>query len=242
MSTTTRTPLTTSRSVRRAGVWCLGAGLVGAAQAIIMLAWSPQVSDDRYSYPFTGFGFVVAQTSFFLQHLPLVVGVAALLWLPAVRASRTARIATVAATVGLMLLTVNELITITAYDATTDSSLATLVDTLYGPPVILIGAGLVVAGIALLRQDSAAGVSARLIPAVVLVLGVYVFVPLTPAIMGTFTAARLGIGGWMLLFALLGFGLTRLPTSSSDDRPVRHRDRRGAPIDTGDSVVSRNVR
>jgi len=42
-------------------------------------------------------------------------------------------------------------------------------------------------------------------------LGVYVFVPLTPAIMGTFTAGRLGIGGWMLLFAVLGFGLTRLP-------------------------------
>lgn len=211
MSTTTRTPTTTSRSVRQAGVWCLGAGLVGAAQAIVMLAWAPQVSDDRYSYPFTGFGFVVAQTSFFLQHLPLVVGVAALLWLPATRASRTARIATGAAAVGLMLLAVNELITIAAYDAATDSSLATLVNNLYGPPVILIGAGLVVSGVTLLRQDSAAGVGARLIPAVVLVLGIYVFVPLTPAIMGTFTAGRLGIGGWMLLFGVLGFGLTRLP-------------------------------
>jgi len=211
MSTITRTPTTTSRSVRRAGVWCLGAGLVGAAQAIILLAWSPQVSDDRYSYPFTGFGFVVAQASFFLQHLPLVVGVVALMWLPATRASRTARIATGAAAVGLMLLTAMELITIVAYDAATDSSLATLINNLYGPPVILIGAGLIVAGIALLRQGTARWGGARWVPALVLLLGVYVFVPLTPAIMGTFTAGRLGIGGWMLLFAVLGFGLTRPP-------------------------------
>ncbi len=211
MSTITRTPITTSRSVRQAGVWCLGAGLVGAAQAIVLLAWAPQVSDDRYSYPLTGFGFAVAQASFFLQHLPLVVAVAALLWLPATRASRTARIAIGAAAVGLLLLAVNELITIVAYDATTDSALATLVNNLYGPPVMLIGAGLLVAGIVLLRHGTAGWVGARWLPGLVLLLGVYVFVPLTPAIMGTFAAGRLGIGGWMLLFALLGYGLTLLP-------------------------------
>lgn len=216
MSTITRPPTTTPLSVRRAGVWCLGAGLVGAAQAIIVLAWSPQVPDDRYSYPFTGFGFVVAQTSFFLQHLPLVAGVAALLRLSVTRDSRTARIATRAAVVGLILLAVNELITIAAYDAATDSSLAMLVNNLYGPPVILIGAGLVVAGAVLLRQGSAPFGGARWIPVVVLGLGVYVFVPLTPAIMGSFTAGRLGIGGWMLVFGVLGYGLTRLA-----DQPPR---------------------
>jgi hypothetical protein len=210
MSTTTLTPTATSRSVRRAGLWCLGAGLVGAAQAIILLAWSPQVPDERYSYPFTGVGFVVAQASFFLQHLPLVLGVAALLWLPGARASRIARIATGAAAVGLVLLAVNELITIAAYHAATDSPLARLVNNLYGPPVILIGASLLVAGIALLRQGTAAWGGARWMPALVLLLGVYVFVPLTPAIMGSFTAGRLAIGGWMVLFAVFGYGLTRL--------------------------------
>lgn len=212
MSTITRTPTTTttSRSVRRAGAWCFGAGLIGAAQAIILLAWAPQVSEDRYSYPFTGLGFVVAQTSFFLQHLPLVAAVAALLWLPAVRRSRTARLATATAAVGLVMLTVLELVTIVAHDSATESSLATLVNNLYGPPVILIGAGLLVAGIALLRQGTAGWGGARWVPALVLVMGAYVFAPLTPAIMGTFLAGRLGIGGWMLLFALFGYGLTRL--------------------------------
>lgn len=40
-----------------------------------------------------------------------------------------------------------------------------------------------------------------------LVLGVYVIVPLTPAILGPFVIARLTIGLWMLLFAALGWAL-----------------------------------
>lgn len=217
MSTTTLSPTSTPRSVRRAGAWCLAAGIIGAAQAAIILAWSPQVTDDRFSYPFGDVEYGVAQSSFFVQHLPLIVGVAALLWLPAVRASRIARIATWAAAVGLALLAVNELVAISAYDAATDSDHATLVENLYGPPVMLIGIGLVVAGAALLRRGTDAWVGARWLPAVVLMLGIYVFVPLTPAISGSFTAGRLGIGGWMLLFAVLGYGLTRL----TDDVAVR---------------------
>jgi hypothetical protein len=209
-TTTTSTPTRASSPVRRAGLWCLGAGVVGGAQAMILLAWPPQVHDDRYSYPFTGTGFAVAQASFFVQHLPLVVGVVALLGLPALNASRTARVATRAAALGLVLLAGVELVAILANDATTDSSVATLVDNLYGPPVMLVGAGLLLAGIALLRQGTEEWAGARWMPALVLVLGVYVFVPLTPAIMGSFVAGRLGIGGWMLLFAALGYGLTRL--------------------------------
>lgn len=211
MSTATRIPsTTTARPVRRAGLWCLGAGLVGTAQAGLILAWSPQVSDERYSYPFTGAGFTVAQATFSLQHLPLVLGVVALGWLPAVKASRVAVLAVRAAAAGLVLLTVCELVTISAYDAALDSSLADLVNNLYGPPVILIGIGLVVAGVALLRHGTAGWSGARWLPALVLILGIYVFMPLTPAIMGSFTAGRLGIGAWMLLFAALGYGLTRL--------------------------------
>jgi hypothetical protein len=206
MTTTTRTSLTTPRADRRAGVWCLGAGLLGAAQSLVLLAWSPQVSDHHFSYPFTGLGFAIAQASFFLQHLPLIGGVAALLALPAARTSRAARRGSWAALAGMVLLTAMELVAVIAYDAAADSSLATLVDNLYGPPVILIGVGLLVTGAALLRQGTGSG-GARWLPAVVLLLGVYVFVPLTPAIMGSFVAGRLGIGGWMLLFAALGYGL-----------------------------------
>jgi hypothetical protein len=43
---------------------------------------------------------------------------------------------------------------------------------------------------------------------VVLALGVWVFVPMFPALIVTPTdGARLAIGGWMLLFAVLGVAL-----------------------------------
>lgn len=38
-------------------------------------------------------------------------------------------------------------------------------------------------------------------------LGVWVFVPMTPAIALSFLGARLAISGWMLLFAVLGLAL-----------------------------------
>ncbi len=210
MSTTTLSKTSTTSSVRRAGAWCLVAGIIGGLQAGLVLAWPEQVSDNRFSYPFGEAELVVAQISFFLQHLPLIAGVAALLWLPAVRASRVARIAVRGATIGLILLAINELVAISAYNTATDSNRATRVENLYGPPVMLIGISLLVAGVALLRQGTAGWQDGRWMPALVLILGVYVLVPLTPAIMGSFTAGRLGIGGWMLLFAALGYGLTRV--------------------------------
>lgn len=210
MPTTTLTRTSTSTAVHRAGKWCLAAGIIGAIQAGIVLAWPRQVTDDRFSYPFTENGYAVAQVAFFLQHLPLIAGVTALLWLPPVRTSPTARIALRITTLGLTLLALIELVTISAQDAATGSDRATLAENLYGPPVILIGVGLLVAGAALLRQGTGAWVGARWMPGLVLLLGLYVFFPLTPAIMGTFTAGRLGIGAWMLLFAGLGYGLTQV--------------------------------
>jgi hypothetical protein len=219
MTSTALAPTPTTRPVRRAGAWCLAAGIVGAIQAGIVLAWPEQVPEARFSYPFSGLGFGIAQASFFLQHLPLIAGLAALWRLQAVRASRVAWSGMLAATLGMAVLTVNELITITAHGAATDSDQATLVNNLYGPPVMLIGIGLAVAGAALLRQGATAWTGARWMPALVLLLGLYVFIPLTPAIMGTFTAGRVGIGGWLLGFAALGYGLTRL----TDDATVRSR-------------------
>ena len=40
-----------------------------------------------------------------------------------------------------------------------------------------------------------------------LVAGIFVLVPMMPALMGPFVLARLAITGWMLLFAALGYAL-----------------------------------
>ena len=196
--------------VHPAGAWCAAAGLVGAAQAALVLAWPKQVSVDRFSYPFTSTGYVVAQATFALQHVPLAIGVAALGGLPAVRASRAARIGVIGAVVGLALLALLEVIAMSAYGDGQQSSYGKLVENTYAVPVLLAGCGLTLAGIALLRRARAVWTEARWMPWLVLMLGVYVFFPLSPAISGSFAAGRLAIGGWMLLYAALGYGLMRV--------------------------------
>lgn len=154
--------------------------------------------------------------TFFLQHLLLLAGLWALARTPALRSSRAGRLAGGGAVLGIALLAVQELVAISAAQETTTSDRAQLVDNLYSVPVLLLGVALVVAGVAALRAPRSSWAGASWLPLVVLLLGVYVFVPLTPAIMGPFVAGRLGIGGWMVLFAVLGAGLAR---PQEDDIP-----------------------
>ena len=76
----------------------------------------------RYSYPFTASWYVVAQATFFLQHLPLVLALGTLASLPAVRRERWAHRGLVAATVGFALLALMELVAMSAANATNDST------------------------------------------------------------------------------------------------------------------------
>ncbi len=146
-------PTDSDHLVRR-GRWCLAAGLVGAAQGAAVLAWPRQVGEARYSYPFTASWYVVAQATFFLQHLPLVLALGTLASLRAVRRERWAHRGLVAATVGFALLALMELVAMSAANATNDSTLGTTVDSLYGIPVLTIGVGLVVAAVVLLRRHT----------------------------------------------------------------------------------------
>lgn len=201
------TPVAISASrLETAGRWCAAAGAVGVVQGAAMLAWGPQVDDTRYSYPLTSSGFAAAQVSFFLQHLPLVFAVAVLARAVSARESKVGRIALLGVVIGMAGLTAMELIAISAANVAADSSRAALVNSLYGPPVILAGVGTLVGGIALLRRralDRAVTVS-------LIAIGAWSFVGLTPALgSGNYVAGRLAIMVWMALFAALGWGMTR---------------------------------
>jgi hypothetical protein len=204
----------TAHQVRRAGAWCLAGGLLGAAQAATLLAWPHQVPESMFRYPMTTGWFVVAQLSFAAQHLMLLAGIIALLRVVAVHGSRAGRLAVTAAAAGMALLSLLELVAIWAYDVGQHSSRGNLVDDLYTVPVLLTGVGLVVAGVVAVRGRSG-WAGATWLPWVVLALGVYVFAALSWAIPASFMAGRLGIGGWMLLFAALGYGLTRLDPAAT---------------------------
>ncbi len=77
--------------VSHAGVVCLAAGLLGAASGIFLAVYAGQVSEEMFSYPLTPGGFTVIQIWFFVQHLGLLAGIAALAGAETMSQSRTAR-------------------------------------------------------------------------------------------------------------------------------------------------------
>ncbi len=196
--------------VRRAGLVCLAAGLLGAASGIFLTLVDPSVPDSRFSYPLTAGAFVVIQLWFAVQHLGLLAGQHALWTSGALGASRPARIGHLTALAGMALLTVTEVLAISAASSPYPSDRTDLLDVSYGVASLAIGGGFVIAGVTGLRARTRRGLL-RWLP---LALGIWVFVPMTPMIMAGFVPARLSITGWMLLYAALGWALYR-------DRPAR---------------------
>ena len=202
---------------RRAIGWaCTFAALVGATVALVAIAMTPAVGDDRFSYPQSSGGFVLSEVTLAVQHLPLI---AALLALAAHVPRRVARRGLVVASVGMTLLAIAELVAISAAHAASDSDTATFVDTFYGLASMVIGLGLVVAGVSLARRQWQVPVWLRWLP---LTLGAYVFVVVMPASGISDDALHWALVGWMLLFLLLGIALIspaldRTGTQSADE-------------------------
>ncbi|GAA3229169.1 hypothetical protein GCM10017691_20990 [Pseudonocardia petroleophila] len=189
--------------VSRAGAACMAAGLLGAVSGILLAVYPGQVSEEMFSYPLTAGGFTVIQVWFFVQHLGLLAGIVALGRAQIMAPGRNARWGTGLAAAGMALLAVTELIAITARDSTYPGNGTGLLDVLYGVSTIAVGVGLGLAGIAVRRGGRWTGWRGL----VVLVAGIFVFVPMLPALMGPFVLARLAITAWMLLFAGLGYAL-----------------------------------
>jgi hypothetical protein len=177
------------------------ASLIGAACAVLIIFWDPMVAEDRFSYPFDGAWYPIAQSFFALQHvamLPLFLG---LLVLERRYPSRALRIGTWIALVGQVLLTAMELVAIMAADSLITDTTGQLVGGLYSVPMILLGIGPLVAGVGALRVGLFAGPARWLL----LALGVYVFVVMFPAVFGPMVAGRIAIGVWLLGYAALGW-------------------------------------
>jgi len=206
----THEPASSAASVRTAGVVCLVAGLLGAASGIFLAVADPQVSDDRFSYPLTAAAFVAIQAWFFVQHLGLLAGQVALRASGVAGRSRAATWGHLLGFAGMVALTLTELLAITAADDLYPSSRTDVLDVLYGAASFAIGLGLITVGICVRRSKAWVGWRGW----VPLTLGVWVFVPMMPAIVAGFLPARLSISAWMMLYAALGYAL-------ASDRPSR---------------------
>jgi hypothetical protein len=191
-----------SRSgVRYAGLACLISGLVGAVAELVLLLWTPQVPDDVFSYPLSSSQFTVAQVFFFLTHAALLAGVVAF---AATQTQTAARRGALLAAVGMAGWTITELLAIPYADHEAEAVNTGLVGTSFGVSCTLIGIGMLVAGIAILRGPRANGWR----DGVPLAIGISEFAILTPGIVsGVPWIQHLAVGIWMLLFAGLGWSL-----------------------------------
>ena len=205
VATTSHSSASTASRLRAYGLVGAVASLVGAACAVAIIAWDPMVDEDRFSYPFDATSYAIAQSFFVLQHLAMLPLFLGLLILERRHRSRALRIGTWVALAGQVMLTVMEVVAISARDAAIDDSTGTLVGTLYSLPMVLLGVGPLVAGIGALRVGLFDGPARWLL----LALGVYVFVVMFPAVFGPMVAGRVAIGVWLLGYAWLGLELIR---------------------------------
>lgn len=205
MSTATSTTQRTSDRVRTLGLVCLVTGVLGALLGLVLAVWPAQVSDDMWSYPLTPGGFTAIQLFFAVHHLGLIAGLVALGASGVLGSSRLGRVGLWLSTGGVAMLALTEALAVTVADKTLDEG--AMVNSLYGLSTTACGIGLVLAGIAVRREGRWAGWPSYL----VLVMGIWVFVPMFPALILSFLGARLAIGAWMALFGALGWLLWRQP-------------------------------
>ncbi len=190
-------------SLRRCGLVCLVAGIVGAALALVLLAWQTTVDDTLLRYPFSETGFLTVQVVFAVQHLGLLAGVVALALSGAVGRGLVARIGAWLLVAGTAMLTASELLTMRYVDWTNEAANAGLMGAAYGISCTVMGVGAILAGIGVRRAKVWSGWRAW----TPLVIGVAQFVMLTPGLFAGFVVGRLVIGAWMLMFAALGWSV-----------------------------------
>lgn len=197
----------TAKGIAFTGKIGIAVAVTGALSAAAMLAWPVQSPPDLVRFPFTPAQFRVIQTWFFVHHLGMVAVLVGLARAGVTGDGRLGRIGAWLAVIGTFLLAVQELVTGFSFgDMAGKTANEGAMGAGYGVSTNLIGLGMLVAGIAVVRARVWTD-WARWIP---LAIGVMHFVVVTPAIFsGGFVAGRLAIGSWMLLFGALGFALVR---------------------------------
>ena len=210
-----------ARELAISGGWAaVVAGLVGVGAAAFLLVVPPLVRADRFSFPLTATGFVIIQVAFFLHHL-LVVWALWAFWRAGLAGRGVfAAIGGIASVVAMLALSVQELVAISAADSAYPSPQTDVIEAAYGMITLATGAALILFGIAVARARVLSGVGRWL----VLVIGVWVIVPLTPAIFAGYEVGRIAIGLWLLLFTWLGVAMIRwahTPAPAASDTAAR---------------------
>src|SRR5687768_3886122 len=138
-------------SLRRSGLICFVTGIVGAALAVVLLAWPTDVDDSLLRYPFSENGFLATQAVFAVHHLGLVIGVVALALSGAVGSGGVARTGAWLLVAGTVMLTASEVLCMRYVDWSNDAANEGLMGAAYGVSCTLMGIGAILAGAGVLR-------------------------------------------------------------------------------------------
>ena len=214
MDTIATATATRSEIVRTAGRLCLAGAIIGVTGGLVTAFIEPAVASDRYSYPYTPSGHVLAELTFILNHVLLLIGVLGIARSGAAGRGRLGRVGLWTSMVGLVALTLCEAGSTALADSAYPTPRTDALGMGYGVASILIGVGLVLAGVAVARPRHWTG-WARYI---VLLCGVAVFVLVIPGVFSTLLAGRLVLVIWMLMFAALGLALIRSAGEPNLDR------------------------
>lgn len=193
--------------VRTAGRLCVIGAVIGAIGGLVLAFVEPVVSEDRWSYPLTPGGFVLSEFAFLVSHLLTLAGVVGLGRSDATGSGRLGRIGLRTLIFGLVGLTACEVAAAALANSVYPSLATDVLGAFYGVTTILIGVGLIAAGIAVKRAHVWTGWRRY----VVLVCGIAVFVMVLPGVAGPFLVARLVLTAWMLMWAAFGVALVRAP-------------------------------
>ena len=177
--------------------------IVGALVGVQTLVTPSMVPAEQFSAPLTPMLATISGILLFLLHLAVVPMLALL---PRIAASGAlGRAGGAIAALGMVALAIAELVSIAAAHELGDTPITDAVGTGYSVGSIVLGVGEILLGVAVLR----AGVWHGAIRALPLITGVFVFVPMTPALIVGAPWSLIALTVWSLLYLPLGVALVR---------------------------------
>ncbi|MET0784261.1 MAG: hypothetical protein ABWY53_08010 [Leifsonia flava] len=203
------------RTVARAGGWAgIIGGVVGVGAAVFLIVVPPAVPDDVFNYPLDPDVFIAVQVAFFVHHLVIAFALWAFWRAGLAGTTRFATVSAISAVAVMAGLGVWEVLVLSATGLPYPAAETAWIDTGYGLLSLGCGVTLVMLGIAAARARVLVG-AARWI---VLISGIYVFVPMVPALFAGLVLGRVALGVWLLLFAWMGISMLRWAGAPSETR------------------------
>lgn len=195
--------MNSNRTARIGGGIAVVAGLLGAGAGVFLLAAPGAVPPHLFNYPLANTPFAVFQMLLCVQHA-LMAGA---LWLygAAGLAGRglLSTVSLVWVVTTLLFLAGWEIVAIAGAGLPYPSHETAWLDTGYMIGNLGTGVGLILLGIASARARVLRGAGRWLL----LITGLYMFVPTVPALFAGFVIGRLVLIGWFLLFAAVGWAM-----------------------------------